>query len=106
MKKFGPDKVCMDSTHSTTSYDFLLNTLLVVDDLNMGVPVAHLISNCENSVFLKKFFQIIKLDCGEIKSNTFMSDDFPAYYNAWQEVTRYYFILYNYNQMKLCKFEF
>lgn len=32
MLKFGHEKICIDSTHGTNPYDFLLTTLLVVDD--------------------------------------------------------------------------
>lgn len=87
MQKFGPDKICIDSTHCTTENDFILNTILVVDDFNLVVPAAHLISNHEDTKFLKKFFEVVKEKCGTITTKTFMSDDYPAYINAWEEVS-------------------
>ncbi|XP_065220895.1 uncharacterized protein LOC135847771 [Planococcus citri] len=86
MKQFGCNKICVDSTHATNNYEYYLNTVLVVNDVDMGVPVAHAISNKENTVFIKKFFEVIKEECGVIQTNTFMSDDFPAYINAWTQV--------------------
>ncbi|XP_070179010.1 uncharacterized protein [Littorina saxatilis] len=40
--------VCIDSTHKTTQYDFLLVTLLVKDDYQENVPVAWAIANKED----------------------------------------------------------
>lgn len=31
-KRFASEKVCVDSTHGTNAYDFLLTSLVVVDD--------------------------------------------------------------------------
>ena len=43
--KFGEKIVCMDSTHGTTMYDFLLITVMVLDEDNEGVPITWALSN-------------------------------------------------------------
>lgn len=55
--KFGDNGVCCDSTHKTTGYDFQLMTLLVVDDIGKGQPVAWCLANHETEDFVKTFFK-------------------------------------------------
>ncbi|GFW38630.1 c2H2-type domain-containing protein [Trichonephila clavipes] len=87
LKKFGEEIVCVDSTHGTNSYNFKLITVLVVDDFGEGFPVAWCISNREDFTVLRKFFLLIKNNTDtSITSNFFMSDDAPAFYNAWSDV--------------------
>ena len=43
--KFGEKIVCMDSTHGTTMYDFLLITVMVLDEYDDGVPIAWALGN-------------------------------------------------------------
>ena len=46
MKKSGHNGIiCIDSTHGTNIYDFLLITVLVVDEFGEGFPVGWCISN-------------------------------------------------------------
>ena len=40
LQRFGSDRICVDSTHGMTGYDFELTTLLVVDEYDEGFPVA------------------------------------------------------------------
>ena len=40
MKQFESKAILMDATHGTTQYDFLLISLLVIDDHGEGIPVA------------------------------------------------------------------
>lgn len=40
LRYFGNKIICMDSTHGTNVYDFLLVSILVVDDHGEGLPVA------------------------------------------------------------------
>ena len=75
--------ICVDATHGTTAYHFQLVTVLVTDDYNEGVPVAWLISNKETTDALKIFFSSLRERCGEVQTETFMSDDTDAYYNTW-----------------------
>lgn len=46
--KFGNGTLCIDSTHQTNHYSYLLNTLMTVDEYGEGIPVAYLISNRES----------------------------------------------------------
>ena len=39
-QKFGSKEVCAYATYGTTSYEFLLSTLLVVDEFGHGQPVG------------------------------------------------------------------
>ena len=49
LKAYGHNVFCMEATHSTNMYDFLLITVLVIDDFGEGVPVAWAISNREDA---------------------------------------------------------
>ena len=53
LQKFGDNGLCCDSTHKTTGYDFLLMTIMVVDDVGKGQPVAWCLANHETEEFLK-----------------------------------------------------
>ena len=83
MAKYAKNLVRLDSTHSTTGYDFLLVTVLVKDEFGEGVPVAWLISNREDVCSLDPFFAALKERIGDIAVFDFMSDDAEAFYNAW-----------------------
>ena len=73
--------ICVDATHGTTTYDFQLVTVLVIDGYNEGISVAWLISNKETTDALTVFFRL-RIRCGDIQTEIFMSDDDDAYYNA------------------------
>ena len=46
LKKCGSNKViCVDATHGTTAYDFLLISLIVVDKFGEGFPAGWCFSN-------------------------------------------------------------
>ena len=38
--KFGPKVISVDSNHGTNIYDFLLISVVVIDDHDEGLPVA------------------------------------------------------------------
>uniref|UniRef100_A0A6P7GTZ2 Uncharacterized protein LOC114346431 n=1 Tax=Diabrotica virgifera virgifera TaxID=50390 RepID=A0A6P7GTZ2_DIAVI len=86
LKLFGADKICVDSTHGTTGYDFLLTTLMVVDEFGEGVPTAFLLSNRADTNVLTYIFNSIKEQTGDIKCKVFMSDDAPEFFNAWTNI--------------------
>jgi len=56
LSKYATDRICVDSTHGTTSYDFQLTTLLVVDEFGAGCPVAFCLSNRIDTVAMSRFF--------------------------------------------------
>eukprot|EP00794_Sanderia_malayensis_P006481 gene6481-7221_t len=83
LKAHGSNIICMDATHSTNQYEFMLTTLLVVDEYGEGLPVAWLISNREDQLVLNPFIAAIKERTGELNVNVFMSDDANNFYNSW-----------------------
>ena len=83
MRQFGGKGLCCDTTHGTTGYDFKLTSLLVSDELDEGIPVAHCISNKETFNFMEIFFKEVKINCGLIAPRWFMSDTASKFYNAF-----------------------
>lgn len=84
LSMFGNKAICIDSTHCTNQYDFLLNTIMVIDEFGEGVPVAYLLSNHETGAVIEAFFEAIKCRVGMIEPLVFMTDDAPQYFSAWQ----------------------
>lgn len=79
--------ICVDGTHGTNRNNFDLTIVLVKDENNMGFPVAFLLSNRLDQTIQEHFFSALKSKLGGIvKTNFFMSDDDPKYYNAWIKV--------------------
>ncbi|XP_016657057.1 uncharacterized protein LOC103308233 [Acyrthosiphon pisum] len=86
LSKYATDRICVDSTHGTTSHDFQLTTLLVVDEFGAGCPVAFCISNRIDSVAMSRFFLSVKEKVGFISTKILMSDDTTTYINAWSNI--------------------
>ena len=87
LQKFGQNgTVCIDSTHGTNGYNFVLTTIVVVDEFGEGYPVGWCISNREDHVVLQHFFKCIKDKTGQITPKWFMTDDASQYYNAWTTI--------------------
>ncbi|XP_064483824.1 uncharacterized protein LOC135396665 [Ornithodoros turicata] len=84
-RHLGTEKVCVDSTHGTTGFNFQLVALLCVDEFGAGVPLAYCISNRTDCVALKLFYKCIKEETGPLHTKVFMSDSVPAFYKAWEE---------------------
>lgn len=57
--KHGQQAICVDSTHGTNMYGFLLVTLLIVDEFGLGVSVAWFITTSEDQETLSNFFSAI-----------------------------------------------
>jgi len=86
LKKYGLEKICIDGTHGTNAYDIQLFTIMTVDEFGSGCPVAFCFSNRSDEVIFRLFFEKIKVKVGIINAKVFMSDDAPAFYNAWHRV--------------------
>lgn len=89
LKSYGHDKVvCMDATHGTNMYGFLLITILVVDDYGEGYPVAWCITNHETEKSLVHFLNVVKGNLGDFNCvpKWFMSDMAYQYFSAWKTV--------------------
>ena len=63
-------------------YDFLLITVLVMDEYGEGVPVAWALSNREDQAALVEFLELRKLEL-EISPKILLSDCAEQYYTAW-----------------------
>ncbi|XP_074604061.1 uncharacterized protein LOC141857461 [Brevipalpus obovatus] len=86
LDKYGGDIIAIDSTHGTNDYNFQLTTIMVVDENRTGFPVAFFYSSDLLQDTCKSIFQALKKVTTISSVNVFMSDDYPAYYNAWIEV--------------------
>ena len=83
-KAYGHTVICIDATHSTNMYDFLLITVLVIDEFGEGVPVSWAITNKEDTNHLSVFLKKLRNASGELHPAFFMSDDAQQYWNAWK----------------------
>ena len=85
MLQYGRKAILMDATNGTTQYDFLLISLLVIDDHGKGIPAAWAITNREDTTMLVQFLQAVRNRMGDgIETAFFMSDCAEQYCNAWQ----------------------
>jgi hypothetical protein len=60
-----------------------LVTLIVLDDGERGIPVAHCLSNHEDTETMEVFFKTLLKQLQGIETRWFLSDDASAFYNAW-----------------------
>ena len=60
VQKFSSNGICVDATHGTTGYDFLLTSLVVIDEYGEGFPIAWCLSNHEHFTHMCIFYQMIK----------------------------------------------
>ncbi|XP_026467755.1 uncharacterized protein LOC113371341 [Ctenocephalides felis] len=86
LQEFGSDRICVDATHGTNCYNYQLHTLMVIDEFGSGVPVAFFFANRQDEVTCRIFFEEISKAVGKINTKSFMTDDCPAYFNAWSSV--------------------
>ncbi len=84
LAEFGRKFICLDSTHHAGKYQFLLYTLMVADEERSGLPVAHMITNREETepivdLFCSKVWENLEedLSCGYI-----MTDDKDCLFNG------------------------
>ncbi|GFX09648.1 uncharacterized protein TNCV_2186441 [Trichonephila clavipes] len=86
LELYGKNIIMMDSTHGTNQYGCLLTTIMVSDDNHEGLLIAVCYSNRVSSDVLEPFFEEIKNRLPHLKPKVFMSDDDPAFCNAWSRV--------------------
>ena len=81
MLQYGNKAILMDATHGTTQYDFLLISLLIIDDHGEGIPAAWAITNREDTAILVQFSKLftaksvilkLLLSCQTVRSNISM----------------------------------
>jgi hypothetical protein len=76
----------MDGTHGTNSYKYELTTVLILDDKNMGYPVAFFISNRKDKIAQEVFLHSLKEKVRPIHPKYFVTDDTLIYYDAWRNI--------------------
>lgn len=86
LRKFGHDVVAIDGSRGIHDSDFILLTLLVVDDFREGCPVAFAVSNRKDDYVIKLFLNCVANTVGIMKPHIFMSDDGDAYYDSWVQI--------------------
>lgn len=86
--KFGQNgTICLDSTHGTTGYDYQLTSIVVVDEFGNGLPTAFCLSSKSSAIEWTTFFKAIKDSISTtLSARVLMTDNDPAFYNAWVEV--------------------
>ena len=82
-QQFGDKGICVDTTRGTNMYDFLLITMMVVDEFGEGQPVGWCLANHENFSFLRVFFQKIMENTGQTFPQWLMSDLASQFYEAF-----------------------
>ena len=55
--------ICMDATHQTNGYNFLLVTILTKDNSAQSLPLAHLFTNREDYSVGKKYLRKVESSC-------------------------------------------
>ena len=84
LRSFGNNIICVDATHGTNEYDFMLVSMIVIDDYGEGCPVAWCFTNREDELSLTHFFSHIEQKLSSpIHVQWFMSDDAEQYFSAW-----------------------
>lgn len=87
LQKFGTNIVCIDSTYKITGYQFILITVLVVDEFGEGYPVSWCISNREDEVVMKKFYSCLRERAGDnVCPKWVMTDDADQFYASWVSI--------------------
>ena len=81
--KFARNGICIDATHGTTGYDFLLTSVVVIDEYGEGFPIAWSLSNHEDFTHMCVCFKMVKRNCGILTPRWLMSDLASQFYNAW-----------------------
>ncbi len=82
-QKFASNGICVDATHGTTGYDFLLTSLVVADEYGEGFPIIWCLSNHEDFTHMCIFYEMVKRNCGVLTPRWIMSDLASQFYNAW-----------------------
>lgn len=88
LQKFGSNTICIDGTHGLNAYNFMLYSLLILDENNEGMPVAFCFSNRGTQGTYEQFFLAVKSRIGVLGVKIFMSDAESAFYNAWCNVMK------------------
>ena len=83
VQKFVEKGICVNSTHGTTEYNFLLTTVMVTDEYGEGFLVEWCLSNHEDFTHMCLFFKMLKQNCGVLRPRFIIIDMANQFYNAW-----------------------
>lgn len=86
IKKFSNNVIGMDGSHGINRYNFLLQTLLILDYDGEGYPAAFAISNRNDKILIDVFLTCIKAEVGSLSPKTLITDMQASYYNSWVEM--------------------
>lgn len=87
LKRYGSNIICMDSTHGLNSYDFqLTSTIMILDNLNQGIPCCFMFSNKTDETVIKILFEQLISRIGFLKCKVFMSDMANSFYNGYTSI--------------------
>jgi len=88
LQQYGHHRVnCIDSTHGANMYDFHLTTLMILDNDGEVFPVAFCISSKVDTLTMEVFLENVRTAIGgSVSGALLMTDDTPAYVNAWRSV--------------------
>jgi hypothetical protein len=86
LRQFGDKVIAYDVTRKTGPDDFILHSILVLDEKWEGVAVAFLLSNENNATMLEIFLDCIKKKVGPLSPLTVMIDMETTFLNAFTVV--------------------
>ena len=86
LKAHGHKCICMDTTYGVNIYDFMLVSVLIIDEYGEGIPVAWAITNREDTVILIQYMKAIREKVHSLSPQWFMSDDADQFFNAFRAV--------------------
>lgn len=85
--QYGNECICIDSTFGVTKYNLKLTTIVVINELGVGIPVTYIISQgTSKDVWIDCFMKLREAVGQRIHTKVFMSDNDNSYYNAWVTV--------------------
>lgn len=85
LEQYSSKAILLDSTRGfCKKKNFLIQTVLVLDDDEQGFPACFLITNRNDEVVVSIMFSCIRRTCGEIHTDYLMTDMQLSYTNAWE----------------------
>ncbi|KAK6054170.1 hypothetical protein COOONC_08326 [Cooperia oncophora] len=85
LKKYGTSGVSLDDTHNPCRYNLKLLTMMIVDSVGRGVPVAYMLSANMDKEAVSKFFSVVKNLYPDFGPEYFMTDNCNTFWNAFVE---------------------
>jgi hypothetical protein len=112
LQRHGGKRLCIDATHGVARFTTVkLVSIVVLDDCERGIPVAHCLINHEDMITIETFFRVLLDQLQFLNVIWFLSDGAEAFFNAWTEVVGgttkkllcIWHVLKNVNQKVYCR---